>query len=117
MSTILKNNAKLCTIYKTVRKDCNTCITIFCFNLYCTGADLSIQSISGRTPLIQAIGIQNLPIIKMLLAAGADPNQMDSKGTTPLNTALISVGSTDMGILRILIEGKTCVYQNLMMYH
>ena len=45
----------------------------------------------------------------MLLAAGADPNQMDSKGTTPLNTALISVGSTDMGILRILIEGKTCL--------
>jgi cytohesin len=57
--------------------------------------------LKGESPLHRAAAFGNVPIIKMLLDAGAEPNMKDANGDTP-----ISWGSwylRDADILRLLV--------------
>ena len=57
--------------------------------------------LKGETPLHRAAAYGNVPIIKMLLDAGADPSMKDANGDTP-----ISWGSwhlRDASVLRLLL--------------
>jgi hypothetical protein len=51
------------------------------------GASLSMRDDRGKTPLLSAILDSKAPQALLLLAAGADPNEKDSEGTTPLAAA------------------------------
>jgi ankyrin repeat protein len=42
-------------------------------NALCLGADINSLSDRGRKPLFNAVGFENLDIIKLLLVAGANP--------------------------------------------
>jgi ankyrin repeat protein len=43
---------------------------------------------AGRQPLHYAVRSTSLEVIEILLAAGANPNALDSKGETPVNAAI-----------------------------
>mmetsp|Transcript_10251 Transcript_10251/g.13364 ORF Transcript_10251/g.13364 Transcript_10251/m.13364 type:complete len:620 (+) Transcript_10251:209-2068(+) len=50
-------------------------------------ADLTLRDINGRTPLLNTCYLGNIPIIKVLLAAGDDLNVQDSGGFNCVATA------------------------------
>lgn len=50
--------------------------------------DCNVQSNSGLTPLLQAAAAGHIPVMEMLLRAGADPNLASSEGWTPLHKAV-----------------------------
>lgn len=51
------------------------------------GADVNHQDVSGRTFLHSAVFGKHVNILRMLLAAGADPTITDIKGQTPFDVA------------------------------
>ncbi|MFC0776372.1 ankyrin repeat domain-containing protein [Terrimonas alba] len=65
--------------------------------------------LKGESPLHRAAAFGNVPIVKMLLEAGADPSMKDANGDTP-----ISWGSwylRDADILRLLVyEGISGIH-------
>ena len=65
------------------------------------GVDLNQPvNVVGQTPLILAVMKGSLPIVELLLSAGADPNLQDNGGTT----ALMLIWDRDLEITRALIE-------------
>lgn len=68
---------------------------------------MNIQSLSGRTPLIQAIETNNLSTVQLLVDAKADLNLADFKGTTPLFSCVSGPKDLDLNIVRALIQGET----------
>ena len=54
----------------------------------------------GQTPLMLAVMKGSLPIVELLLGAGADPNRQDLTGTT----ALMLIWDCDLEITRALID-------------
>ena len=83
--------------------------------MFISGAHPNTQSVSGRTPLIQAIAAENLDIVKQLVKAGADLDLADTKGSTPLFSCFsdprlredIKSDAKSL-IVRALIEGMYC---------
>ncbi len=76
-----------------VNKKTNKGVSTLCF--------MRDAFLKAETPLHRAAAYGNLPIIKMLLEAGADPSMKDANGDTP-----ISWGSwylRDADILRLLV--------------
>lgn len=47
--------------------------------------DLNVQNAKGATPLHLAVKRDNLPIVKILIANGADPNALDHDKNSPLH--------------------------------
>lgn len=71
------------------------------------GADVNVNADS--TPLYQACGHNaSLEIVKLLLAAGANPNQLSDKGFSPLMVA-ITGGDDSIGIIDELITNDANV--------
>lgn len=50
--------------------------------------DLNVQNAKGATPLHLAVKRDNLPIVKILIAHGADPNAVDHDKNSPLHVIL-----------------------------
>ena len=72
-----------------------------------TGADINFRATGrarypGRTPLYEAVTINNSRIVKVLLDHGADPDIPDAKGKTPLLQA--SYAEAQPKIVRLLLE-------------
>lgn len=64
------------------------------------GADADRASASGAiTPLVLAASYGDAPIVKKLLAAGANPRRRTSKGVSPLEAAVR--GSTDLDVFTL----------------
>ncbi|MCC6287144.1 MAG: ankyrin repeat domain-containing protein [Chitinophagaceae bacterium] len=57
--------------------------------------------LKGESPLHRAAAFGNVPIIKMLLEAGADPSMKDSNGDTPISWGSWYLREAD--VLRMLI--------------
>ena len=51
---------------------------------------LEVKDVRGCTPLHWAARLGNTEVIKLLLAAGADPNSKDHAQATPLRYAMVS---------------------------
>ena len=51
------------------------------------GADVNRQGLNGYSPLHGGVLGDRIEIVRMLLAAGADPTLPDRKGETPLDVA------------------------------
>lgn len=64
------------------------------------GADPN-QLTGRKTPLVHAIQVNNLPIIKRLIEAGADVNHLDPDGFSPI---FYTLRSTNLPIAKMLIE-------------
>jgi ankyrin repeat protein len=76
------------------------------------GADIDALA-DGRTALLAAIGARDVPMVELLLSAGADPNVGDGRGETPLSFAALNpLGSLD--IVRMLLRaGADPAYEYL----
>jgi ankyrin repeat protein len=46
---------------------------------------VDVADSNGETPLHWAVRKHNVPSVRLLLAAGADPNVKDKKGRTPVD--------------------------------
>ena len=70
---------------------------------------LSAQDISGATPLHEAVRYGRVDIARLLLAAGAKVNAMDSLGKTPI--LLIIPASAQQAMYPLLIKSRANVNQ------
>lgn len=68
--------------------------------------DCNVQSTSGLTPLLQAAAAGHIPVMEMLLRAGADPNLESGEGWTPLHKA---VANGHAIAVRLLLESGATV--------
>jgi len=62
---------------------------------------------NGWTPLLHAIHKDQLAVVRLLLARGADPNRLAVNGTSPLNLA---ASQGDLATVRILIAAGARVH-------
>ena len=70
--------------------------------LVAAGADPSLATLEGyTTPLMSAIYIQSNPMIERLLQLGAEPNQQDVQGASPLRYA---IGLQNQTAVKLLID-------------
>lgn len=67
--------------------------------------DCNVQSTSGLTPLLQAAAAGHIPVMEMLLRAGADPNLESGEGWTPLHKAVANGHANAVRLL--LASGAT----------
>lgn len=65
------------------------------------GADTSIQTQIGRTPLHLAVALSDDINAKVILESGADPDSEDQMGVTPM---LLAVGDHNMKIVPLLVH-------------
>ena len=68
-------------------------------------ADCNVQSTSGLTPLLQAAAAGHIPVLEILLRAGADPNLASSEGWTPLHKAVAN--GHEAAVALLLRSGAT----------
>jgi ankyrin repeat protein len=57
----------------------------------------SLANASGDSPLYEAVGSPDSAVARLLLAKGADANQRNQFGRTPLHRALTKTGSRPCG--------------------
>lgn len=69
-----------------------------------TGVDFDVADYSGKTPLMQAAQSRNLPVVKLLLARGCDPNRQDELGRTALMFAADDLGEYQLEMVPGIIE-------------
>lgn len=60
------------------------------------GADIGATDKAQKTPLHLAAGRQLVPSVALLLDRGADPRARDSRGTEPLETALVHTSNSTL---------------------
>ncbi len=68
--------------------------------------DVDVRGLQGSTPLILASDRNALPIVKQLLALGADVNAQDDKGRTALSHA---AGDGHIEIVKLLVKNGALV--------
>lgn len=61
-----------------------------------SGAKVDVTNDAGETPLISAVHSRNLRIVRLLLAAGADPDRADNSGRTARDYAKLGGDSNLM---------------------
>ena len=57
------------------------------------GANLNITDSSGETPLIAAVHRRNVPILRLLLEKGANPDRTDNSGRSAREYAQLMTGN------------------------
>jgi cell wall assembly regulator SMI1 len=67
------------------------------------GARANVQDRGNSTPLVKAASLGNVPALKALLAAGADPNHMPTTVTSPLGAAAEKRSPKTLDALQVLI--------------
>jgi len=65
------------------------------------GAAVNTSNCFGTTPLMNAVCVNNVEAVSMLLDAGANPNSQDRAGRTALHVA---AASADPKIIRMLLD-------------
>jgi len=76
--------------------------------LLARGAQVNLGNNSGETPLIIAVQQRNLPIVRLLLASGADPKQADRiAGKSARDYA--AEDPRGVALLKLIDETKTAV--------
>jgi len=70
------------------------------------GASPNARGFYKMSPLLWAVSKHNLPLVKLLLDYGSDPNQPKKDGVTPifLTTAIRSPDVNDLSITKLLVE-------------
>jgi ankyrin repeat protein len=68
------------------------------------GADINTPSITGRTPLHQYCGGNDVEFIRFLLDHGANPNAADKDGTTPIHLAVTRDSAEAKTIVEMLLQ-------------
>lgn len=68
-------------------REANWDVAVCCGDLRSTQLLLDHENSNGYTALHQANWIQNIALIDLLLARGADPNLSSTDGSTPLHDA------------------------------
>ncbi len=64
--------------------------------------NLNAQDEAGATALAWAVARNNAPVVKQLLAAGADPNLGDASGVGPL---ILAVAANQQDVVAMLLDG------------
>lgn len=67
------------------------------------GADLEHRDAQGRTPLLQAVLLDRVDIIRLLVSLGADPDAVDDRQDTPW---LVTGVTGSVAALEALLPGK-----------
>lgn len=65
--------------------------------------DLNAPDERGKTRLIEAVEMGNLPAVEALLGAGADPNRPDAEGSVPLRAAAGAAWRESTDMVRALL--------------
>src|SRR5207237_9538436 len=85
------------------RENCGACVEV----LLKKGADIDLPDPDGVTPLLVAIMNANWDLARQLIVAGADVNQWDIFGESPLFTAINLRSRIDGGRASIDAMNKT----------
>jgi len=88
--------------------DSETCFELVRF-LHKHGADINEENGDGSVPLINAVFARNVPLVKLLLELGADPNKAYNN-ITPLFLAVCSQSDNDEEEKRIAIANLLLDY-------
>jgi ankyrin repeat protein len=83
--------------------------TAFVEALLDTGAEPGVQDKRDSTPLVKAAWLGSVPTLKILLEAGADPNQMPSAVTSPLGAAVKRRSPKNLEAVQTLIAAGASV--------
>ena len=60
------------------------------------GASINVADQTGETPLIAAVHARNVPLVRLLLAKGADPDRNDNSGRSARDYMELQSGNTLM---------------------
>lgn len=60
------------------------------------GANVNISDQTGETPLIAAVHSRNVPMVRLLLAQGSDPDRNDNSGRSARDYMQVMAGNTLM---------------------
>ena len=60
------------------------------------GASVNVSDQTGETPLIAAVHARNVPMVRMLLAKGSNPDHNDNSGRSARDYMLVQAGNTLM---------------------
>lgn len=66
---------------------------------------MDCQTKSERTPLIEAVSLNNISIVKAIIKAGANVNLKDGKGISPLHIVTL-IYQADLQIVECLLDGE-----------
>ncbi len=77
--------------------------------LYSNGVEINIRMEDGRTPLIEAVDLENLEIVTLLLLRDADPNLVTKH--YQYSPIMISAEKGNYGLTKLLIDNKAKVNQ------
>jgi uncharacterized protein len=60
------------------------------------GANVNVSDQTGETPLIAAVHARNVPMVRMLLDKGSDPDRNDNSGRSARDYMMVQAGNTMM---------------------
>lgn len=60
------------------------------------GADVEVSNVAGETPLVTAVHSRDIPIIRMLLGNGANPDRTDNSGRSARDYAALLQGNSQV---------------------
>jgi ankyrin repeat protein len=68
------------------------------------GADIDVVNSRGQTPLLLAVRNEDVPLARVLLNNGANPNVREPNGATPLSIAEDKANLKLVQLLKVWVE-------------